>query len=67
MLLYILLSTLTPEGRKRIKKNAERIKEVNKEIGDFSAKVIANMLFWARTTSLTLSKLPTTKRLRMSL
>jgi uncharacterized protein with GYD domain len=41
MPLYILLSTLTPEGRKTIKKNAERIKEVNKEIEDFGAKVIA--------------------------
>jgi uncharacterized protein with GYD domain len=41
MPLYILLSTLTPEGRKTIKKNAERIKEVNKEIEAFGAKVIA--------------------------
>jgi uncharacterized protein with GYD domain len=41
MPLYILLSTLTPEGRKTIKKNAERIKEVNKEIEAFGAKVVA--------------------------
>ena len=41
MPLYILLSTLTPEGRKTIKKNAERIKEVNKEIETFGAKVVA--------------------------
>ena len=41
MLLYILLSTLTPEGRKAIKKNAERIREVNKEIEAFGAKVLA--------------------------
>jgi uncharacterized protein with GYD domain len=41
MPLYILLSTLTPEGRKTIKKNAERIKEVNKEIEAYGAKVIA--------------------------
>ena len=41
MPLYILLSTLTPEGRKTIKKNAERIKEVNKEIEAFGAKVLA--------------------------
>jgi uncharacterized protein with GYD domain len=41
MPLYILLSTLTPEGRKTIKKNAERIKEVNKEIETFGAKVLA--------------------------
>lgn len=41
MPLYILLSTLTPEGRKTIKKKAERIREVNKEIEAFGAKVIA--------------------------
>jgi len=40
MPLYILLSTLTPEGRKTIKKSAERIKEVNKEIEAYGAKVV---------------------------
>jgi uncharacterized protein with GYD domain len=40
MPLYILLSTLTPEGRKTIQKKAERIKEVNKEIEAFGAKVL---------------------------
>jgi uncharacterized protein with GYD domain len=40
MPLYILLSTLTPEGRKTIKKNAERIKEVNKEIEAYGAKFV---------------------------
>ena len=40
MPLYILLSTLTPEGRKTIKKNAERIREVNKDIEAFGAKVV---------------------------
>ena len=41
MSLYILLSTLMPEGRKTIKKNAGRIKEVNKEIESFGADVVA--------------------------
>ena len=41
MPMYILLSTLTPEGRKTIKNNAERIREVNKEIEAFGAKVVA--------------------------
>ncbi len=40
MPMYILLSTLTPEGRKTIKENAERIREVNKEIEAFGAKVL---------------------------
>ncbi len=38
---YILLSTLTPEGRKTIKERPERIIQVNKEIEAFGAKVVA--------------------------
>ena len=38
---YILLSKLTPEGRKTIKRKPERIQEVNKEIETFGARVVA--------------------------
>jgi len=38
---YILLSTLTDEGRKTVKERPERIKEVNKEIEALGVKVIA--------------------------
>jgi len=37
---YILLSTLTDEGRKTIKARPERIQEVNKEIEAMGAKVV---------------------------
>ncbi|OPX93776.1 MAG: GYD domain protein [Syntrophorhabdus sp. PtaU1.Bin002] len=40
MPIYIMLSTLTDEGRKTIKENPERIKEVNKEIERMGAKVL---------------------------
>jgi len=40
MPIYILLSTLTSEGRRTIKERPERIKEVNKEIEAFGAKVL---------------------------
>ncbi len=36
---YVILSKLTDEGRKTIKNNPERIKEVNKEMGDMGVKV----------------------------
>ncbi len=39
--LYIMISNLTDEGRKTIKKNPERILEVNKEIEKMGAKVHA--------------------------
>jgi uncharacterized protein with GYD domain len=41
---YILLSTLTPEGVQTVKNNPARIKEVNKEIEQIGAKVVAQ---WA--------------------
>jgi uncharacterized protein with GYD domain len=38
--IYIVMSTLTSEGRKTIKERPDRIKEVNKEIEKLGAKVI---------------------------
>lgn len=38
---YVLLSTLTPEGRQTIHKNPDRMEEVNKEIEDFGCKIVA--------------------------
>ena len=38
---YILLSTLTDAGRRTVNERPERIKEVNKEIEAFGAKVIS--------------------------
>ena len=40
MATYILLSTLTDEGRKTIKGRPERIQEVNREIEAMGAKVV---------------------------
>jgi len=41
MPIYILLSTLTAEGRKTVKERPERIREVNKEIEAFGVKVLS--------------------------
>jgi uncharacterized protein with GYD domain len=41
---YILLSTLTDEGRKTVKAKPSRIQEVNKEIEAMGAKVVGQ---WA--------------------
>lgn len=40
MALYVMLTTLTDEGRKTIKKNPGRIKEVNKEVEDMGVKIL---------------------------
>jgi uncharacterized protein with GYD domain len=41
---YIMLSTLTPEGVQTVKNNPQRIKEVNQELEQIGAKVVAQ---WA--------------------
>lgn len=41
MATYVMLTTLTDEGRKSIKENPERIKEVNKEIEAMGIKILA--------------------------
>jgi len=38
---YIMLTTLTDEGRKTIKEKPERIKEVNKEVEGMGVKILA--------------------------
>ena len=40
MAIYILLSRLTPEGRKTVKERPGRIKEVDKELEDIGVRVI---------------------------
>jgi uncharacterized protein with GYD domain len=41
MPLYIMMSTLTDEGRKTVKANPRRIKEVNKEVEEMGVNIIA--------------------------
>jgi len=41
---YVMLSTLTPEGVQTVKNNPSRIREVNEEVEQLGAKVLAQ---WA--------------------
>ena len=41
MPVYIMMTTLTDEGRKTIKEKPERIKEVNKEVEDMGVKILS--------------------------
>ncbi len=38
---YVLLSSMTPEGRKTLHANPERLEQVNKEIGEFGCTVLS--------------------------
>ena len=39
--IYVMLTTLTDEGRKTIKSKPQRIKEVNKEVEAMGVKILA--------------------------
>jgi len=41
MPIYVMLTTLTDEGRKTIKANPQRIKEVNREVENMGVKILA--------------------------
>jgi uncharacterized protein with GYD domain len=41
MAVYIMLTNLTDEGRKTVKTNPQRIKEVNKEVEAMGVKILA--------------------------
>ncbi|MBI4181254.1 MAG: GYD domain-containing protein [Chloroflexi bacterium] len=41
MAIYVMLTSLTDEGRKTIKSNPQRINEVNKEVEAMGAKILA--------------------------
>jgi len=41
MAYFVMLTSLTDEGRKTIKENPERIREVNKEVEAMGVKIIA--------------------------
>ena len=40
MAIYVMLTTLTDEGRKTLKSNPERIQEVNKEVEAMGVKIL---------------------------
>ncbi len=41
MATYVMLTTLTDQGRKAIKENPQRIKEVNKEVEAMGVRILA--------------------------
>ena len=41
MATYVMLTTLTDEGRKTVKENPQRIKEVNREVEAMEVKIVA--------------------------
>ena len=55
---YVLLSTLTSEGRKTVKERPTRITEVNKEIERYGAKVISQYVVLGQYDFITILEAP---------
>ena len=61
MATYILMGTLTEEGRKTVKERPQRVLEVNKEIESFGARVIAQYVVLGLYDFVTVLQAPTTR------
>ncbi len=55
---YVLLTTLTPEGRQSLHKNPDRLLEVNKEIEQFGCKVLSQYAILGPYDFLTIVEAP---------
>lgn len=58
MATYVLLTTLTSEGRQTLHKNPDRIAEVNKEIEQFGCKVLTQYALLGAHDFLTIIEAP---------
>jgi len=55
---YILLSTLTPEGRQTLHKDPDRLEMVNKEITDFGCNILAQYAVLGQCDFITVIEAP---------
>lgn len=55
---YVVLSRLTGEGRKTLKENPERIKEVNRELEEMGAEIIDQYALFGRFDFVNILEVP---------
>ena len=55
---YVMLSTLTPEGVQTVKNNPSRIREVNHEVEQLGAKVVAQWAVLGRLDFVNIVEVP---------
>jgi len=56
---YVMLTTLTDEGRKTIEEKPERIKEVNKEVEGMGVKILAQYALLGQYDFINILEAPT--------
>ncbi len=59
MAIYVMLTTLTDEGRKTVKANPQRIKEVNKEVEAMGVKILAQYALLGQYDFINILEAPT--------
>lgn len=70
MPIYVMLTTLTDEGRKTIKATPQRIKEVNKEVEGMGVKILSQYALLGQYDFINILEAPTNEtisRLAMEL
>jgi uncharacterized protein with GYD domain len=55
---YVLLSTLTPEGRQTLHKDPDRLEEVNQEIADFGCQIVTQYAVLGQCDFITVIEAP---------
>jgi len=61
MAIYVMLTTLTDEGRKTIKANPKRLKEVNKEVEAMGVKILTQYALLGPYDFINILEAPDTK------
>ena len=61
MSVYVMFSNLTDEGRKTVKENPERIREVNKEVEAMGVKILAQYALLGQYDFINILEAPSNK------
>ena len=61
MAVYVMLTTLTDEGRKTVKANPKRLKEVNKEVEAMGVKILTQYALLGPYDFINILEAPDTK------
>ena len=63
MSVYVMLTTLTDEGRRTIKEKPERIREVNKEVEAMGVKILAQYALLGQYDFINILEAPSNERI----
>ena len=62
MAIYVMMTNLTDEGRKTVKSNPQRIKEVNKEVEAMGVKILAQYVLLGQYDFINILEAPSNEK-----